>query len=349
MTESEKKKMRAKAAKLSNPKPRELPSGAWRCEVMVNGQRVSFVDEDPTVAYAKAVAVKNGLIKQTKNPSTLTVGEAIDRYIESKNSVLAISTIAGYEKIKRNQFKEIENVKLSSMTRESIQRWVNNLSKTLSPKTVKNAHGLLTAVLGAYLPDLNVNTTLPQKQRTEIVVPTEYDIRLIVTAAQGTEYELYILLAIWMGLRMSEIRGLRWDHIKGNVMRIRRAKVDQGDKVTKTFTSQRDLPIPDRIMKLLEEAPHTSEYVVPQSRHYIYENFQKLCKRAGVSQHYRFHDLRHINASIMLKEHIPNKYAQERMGHATEHMLKTVYQHTMKEETEKVNETVDNYFKALLD
>ena len=148
---------------------------------------------------------------------------------------------------------------------------------------------------------------------------------------------------------MSEIRGLRWDHIKGNVMRIRRAKVDQGDKVTKPFTSQRDLPIPDRIMKLLEEAPHTSEYVVPQSRHYIYENFQKLCKRAGVSQHYRFHDLRHINASIMLKEHIPNKYAQERMGHATEHMLKTVYQHTMKEETEKVNETVDNYFKALLD
>ena len=279
----------------------------------------------------------------------MTVGEAIDRYIESKNSVLAISTIAGYEKIKRNQFKDIENVQLSSMTRESIQRWVNTLSKTLSPKTVKNAHGLLTAVLGAYLPDLNVNTTLPQKQRTEIVVPTEDDIRRIVTAAQGTQYELYILLAIWMGLRMSEIRGLRWDHIKGNVMRIRRAKVDQGEKVTKTFTSQRDLPIPDRIMKLLDEAPHTSEYVVPQSRHYIYENFQKLCKRAGVSQHYRFHDLRHINASVMLKEHIPNKYAQERMGHATEHMLKTVYQHTMKEETEKVNEAVDNYFKALLD
>lgn len=349
MTEAEKKKLRAKAAKLTKPTPVELPSGMWRCQITVNGRRESIIDQDPEVAHAKAVAIKNGFIRQTKNASELTVGEAVDRYIESKNAVLSISTIAGYEKIKRNQFQPIENVKLSSLTRESIQRWTNSLAKTKAPKTVKNAHGLLSAVLGEYLPDLNLHTTLPQKERTEIVIPTEEDIKKIVKASQGTPYELYILLAIWMGLRMSEIRGLKWEHIEGNTMRIRRAKVDQGEKTTKTYTSQRNLPIPGRIMELLKETPHASEYVIPKSRHYIYDNFQKVCRKAEVSQHYRFHDLRHINASVMLKEHIPNKYAQQRMGHATEHMLKTVYQHTMDEETKKVNETVDNYFEALFE
>ena len=41
MTEQEKlwAKRRVKAAKLSGPKPVELPSHSWRCQVMVDGRR----------------------------------------------------------------------------------------------------------------------------------------------------------------------------------------------------------------------------------------------------------------------------------------------------------------------
>ena len=49
-------KMRKKAEKLRAPKPRELPSGAWRCEIMVDGRRISVVEDDPEVAHAKALA-----------------------------------------------------------------------------------------------------------------------------------------------------------------------------------------------------------------------------------------------------------------------------------------------------
>lgn len=349
MTEAEKKKMRAKAAKLSNPKPRELPSGKWRCEIMLNGQRVSIIEDDPQIAHAKALSIKNGVIKAAKNTADLTVGEAVDRYIESKDSVLSISTIAGYKKIKRNQFAPIENIKLGLLTREAVQKWVNSMARNMSPKTVRNAHGLLSASIGEYLPDLNLRTTLPQKERHDIAIPTGDDIKKIVKAVKDTEHELYILLAIWLGLRMSEIRGLKWSDIDGDTLKIRRAMVDQGEKTTKTYSSQRDLPIPGRILELLLSAERTSEYVIPKSRHYIYENFQKVCKKAGVSQHYRFHDLRHINASVMLAQGVPNKYAQQRMGHATENMLKTVYQHTMDEETKKYNERIDAYFSGLFD
>ena len=349
MTEAEKKKLRAKAAKLSNPTPIELPSGMWRCQITVNGKRISITEDDPAIAHAKATAMKNGILSASKNPSELTVGEAVDRYIESKDSVLSISTIAGYKKIKRNQFAQIEGIKLGFLTREIVQKWVNAMARDKSPKTVRNAHGLLSAAVGEYYPDLNLKTTLPQKERHDISVPTTDDIKKIIQTAKGTEHELYILLAIWLGLRMSEIRGLKWFDIDGNTLRIRRAKVDQGEKTTKTYSSQRDLPIPDRIAELLEKQKNTSEYIVPKSRHYIYENFQKICFRADVSQHYRFHDLRHINASVMLAQGVPNKYAQQRMGHATENMLKTVYQHTMDEETKKYNEKIDQYFSELLE
>ena len=52
--------------KLTNPTPVKLPSGSWRCQVMVNGRRVSVVDQDPEVAHANALALKAGLL-QTKS------------------------------------------------------------------------------------------------------------------------------------------------------------------------------------------------------------------------------------------------------------------------------------------
>lgn len=348
MTEAEKKKMRAKAEKLSRPKPRELPSGAWRCEVEVRGQRISVVENDPETAHAKAIAIKNGIVAVAKTPSALTVGEAVDRYIESKDSVLSPSTISGYKKIKANQFPPIEKIQLGLMTQETVQKWVNKMAKDKSPKTVRNAHGLLSAAVSAYYPELNLRTTLPQKERHDIAIPSEDDIKKILQAVKGTKNELYILLAIWLGLRASEIRGLKWTDIEGDILRIRRAVVDEGEKTTKTYSSQRDLPIPQRIKELLETTPHTSEYIVTLSRRQMYFRFQDICEKAGVSQHYRFHDLRHINASVMLAQGVPNKYAQQRMGHATENMLKTVYQHTMEKETQKYNKKIDKYFSDLM-
>ena len=70
-----------------------LPSGHYRCRVMVDGKRISVVDADPNVCQAKAVALKNGLIQAGKRPESLNVGEAIDRYIERKDAVLSPATI----------------------------------------------------------------------------------------------------------------------------------------------------------------------------------------------------------------------------------------------------------------
>lgn len=335
------------------PTPQKLPSGMYRCQVMVDGKRVSVVEADPDVCQAKAVALKNGLIEKTRSPHTLTVGEAIDRYIESKDAVLSPATIAGYKRIRKNALSGIMSTKLSVLTPEKVQREINAMAKSKSPKSVRNAHGLLSATLAEYLPDMVLRTTLPQKRRYEAAIPSDEDIGKILKTTEGTENELPVLLAIWLGLRMSEILGLTWDCVRSGNLYIKQAIVDGENSIptvkgTKTYSSTRVLPIPTYIQGLLEKQEHTSEHIVNISRRALYCRFQTICKRSGVSQHYRFHDLRHANASVMLALNVPDKYAMERMGHATNNMLKTVYQHTMKSKQHEVSSLVDEYFTLKL-
>jgi len=61
-----------------------------------------------------------------------------------------------------------------------------------------------------------------------------------------------------------------------------------------------------------------------------------------------FHQLRHLNASVMLMLGIPDKCAMERGGWSSNGVLKSVYQHTFSEECKLVDERIDGYFDALL-
>ena len=329
------------------PKATKLPSGSWRVSIMLDGQRVSITRSTRQAAEREAAALKSGA-KAAAKQTGMTVGEAVDRYIDSKDAVLSPSTVAGYRRIRSNAFPELMGMPLDKLTPQTVQKAVNNMAKNKSPKSVRNAHGLLSAALSVYRPDMALRTTMPQKQRYDIAIPSDEDISKIMAEAKGGADELPVLLAVWLGLRMSEILGLKWQDVDGNILHIRRALVDEGEKTTKTYSSQRDLLLPEYLKGLLDAAPRDAEHIIPLTRRTLYCRFQALCKRAELTQHYRFHDLRHINASVMLALGVPNRYAQERMGHATDNMLKTVYQHTMQAEQIAVAQKVDQYFTQKL-
>ena len=61
-----------------------------------------------------------------------------------------------------------------------------------------------------------------------------------------------------------------------------------------------------------------------------------------------FHDLRHVNASVMALLNIPDKYAQERGGWKTDTVMKKVYTHTFSTERIMVDDTVDDYFGRIV-
>lgn len=339
------------AKKLTNPTPVQLPSGSWRCQVMVAGKRISVVDDDPAVAHAKALALKAGLLQKETPVSSMTVGDAVDRYIESKDSVLSPSTVAGYKKIKTNDLEGVAGTKLPFLTQEAVQRWVNDLAKKKSPKSVRNAHGLLSAALSVYRPDLVLRTTLPQKQKYDVKIPDLDEMSMILNAAQGSQMELPILLAMWLGLRSSEIRGLTWDCIEGDFIHIKTAIVDgengAQEKGTKTFSGDRRVRLPEYIKEILDRQPHTKDHIVSLSGRAMYNRFSRLCERLGLP-HYRFHDLRHTAASVAMALGVPNTYIQQRMGHKTDNMLKTTYLHTMRSQEDAFAKQIDNTYINIL-
>ncbi len=333
------------------PQAKKLPSGRWYIQVMIDGHRKGQTFDTKKEAVYWAASIKTGAREADRSPQSLTVVAAVDRYIETKDAVLSPSTIRGYRQVKDNLMDGIALIKIRDLTQEKVQRWVNALAREKSPKTVSNAHGLLSAVLKEYRPAMALRTTLPQKVKPDIRIPSEAELKAIFAAAKGTKYELPIVLAAWLGLRQSEILGLTWDCLDNDTLHIRQAIVIGEDgpveKGTKTYSGTRTLHLPAYLKQLFEDAPHRGNHIVRMSGKAIYSGFSRICEKAGVP-HYRFHDLRHVNASIMLAAGIPDKYSMKRMGHATNNMLKTTYQHVIKERESAYDQQIDAYFQDLL-
>lgn len=159
------------------------------------------------------------------------------------------------------------------------------------------------------------------------------------------------MLAICLGLRVSEILGLRWSDIDGEYITIRSAIVQGEDgsveKGPKTTSGFRRVHIPRPVQELLAAAPHTSDHLTELTGHAIYCGFSRICEKAGVP-HYRLYDLRHVNASVMLEAKIPDKYSVKRMGHATPNMLKTTYQHIFREDERLYDDAIEEGLEAIL-
>ena len=101
-----------------------------------------------------------------------------------------------YKRIRKNDIQTIAEIKVSCLTQADIQKEVNLYAKTHSPKTVRNMHGLISAVLRQYRPDFALNTALPKKVRPAIYIPSDDDIRRLLEYVKGTEMELPIFLQL---------------------------------------------------------------------------------------------------------------------------------------------------------
>lgn len=98
----------------------------------------------------------------------MTVGEAINRYISEKSKVLSPYTIKGYNTIRKNYFKSLMDMNLTDLDQRDIQRAIfTEYANNKSPKTIKNAHGLLTAMLSEYRPKFHVSSKLPKVRISE--------------------------------------------------------------------------------------------------------------------------------------------------------------------------------------
>lgn len=332
---------------------RKLPSGKWRVYQYVGMQDGKRRYESFTAATKKEAeyaAAEYMMAKKKKTSAEkITVGTAMDRYIEARSEVLSPSTIRGYKIIRKNNLQGLMDVYLDDLTQEQIQIEISKSASTLSPKTQRNIHGLLSATLREYLPDLVLRTKFSQKKSKKITVPEKEEVKQLLLATRGTALFTAIILGESVGLRRSEMCALTWDDVdfENNQLRINKAMVRnaEGDWVIKDPKSEagtREVDIPNTLTDYLRTLPRKTDRVVPLLPCSVTSLFRLKRDKLGFT--FRLHDLRHYNASVMLAMGIPDLYAMERMGHATTDMLKRVYQHTMNDKRKEVGLQINSYF-----
>ena len=338
---------------------KQLPSGNWRIRVYVGKKPDGTPEYESITARTKKEAERQAALSEyrrgDKAEKGLTVGEVILLYIQNNTNVLSPSSIRKYDSMRRNNFASIQDRFVRDMKPSDFQAFVNEVALDHAPKTVSSICGLLTAAVKAYDSSINITLKKPKPRKKVFVIPTDEQVKQLISEAGPPGMELAFILGAALGLRRSEICALEWEDIDGDVIHIRKAMVQDKKnkwviKSTKTNAGTRDIPAPPQIIEkfnaLKPEKVKPKDYIFDFTPSSITMRFFHVSRQLGINC--RFHDLRHYNASVMLALGVPDKYAMQRMGHATTNMLKSVYQHTINEKEREVADTVNLYLKKLI-
>ena len=339
--------------KKKRPTPRKLPSGRWRCQVRADGKVISVTDDDPKICQAKAMAIQAGAMQKEAKPKSITLKNAIEEYISSKSNTLSPSTVRGYEQVKNNRFKDLMNKNVYNITKRDVQEAVNQESETVSPKTVSNAYGVIRPVLKEYGVDV-FGVSLPRKSKPRKEYLQIDEIGKLIEASQGDKCEIEILLAIWLGMRRSEIIGLCWDCIDDERETITVMRTMVPDKshrmvlkeMTKNKSSNRTLKCPGYIMDKLKERRNgrTGGLVFNVHPDTLRKHIHRVCEKAGVTDT-TTHGLRHTNAAVMQNLGVSTQHAMKRNGWSEERTYKNLYSYAFDSVADRDDEMIDAFYE----
>lgn len=332
-------------------KPSKLPSGSWR----VNAYLGKDIDGKPmrksVTAKTKKEAMQKALaLSANVQVEHMTIREAVERYIESREQSLSPSTIQGYKKALDNQISPISVYMIDGVTNNDLQNWVNSLLRRgYSKKTVYNALGLLKASFKAFNPSMHINVSIGQRERPEILIPTAEEVSSMIGLANN-DLKKAIVLGAFCSLRRGEISYLRYSDLKDGILHVHGDMV-YSDKlwmrkdVPKTSDSDRYINVPLSAIRILGDG-REDEAIYKYTPDDITRGFSRLMKRMGLPYH--FHSLRHFYVSQLYAAGVPKTYIQRMGGWSDSHTLDRVYLHLMAQKKDDVSELAMNVFDNIV-
>ncbi len=330
---------------------KKLPSGKWRCLIftgMENGKRKYKSFTAGTKKEAELMATQYVMDQEAseKNRGILLFKTAMELYNGSKEAILSPYSITSYLTIKKyleSHFTAFCDRNIFDISQKDIQAVINEMARTLEPKTVRSRHGYIVSVLKENGYEKSIKTQLPQKKRPDNYIPTEEEVRRLLEVSKGTELEVPIMLAAFGMMRRGEICALTLDDFTGNLVHIHKNKVrdHNGDfhiKSPKTYSGDRYIELPQFVTDTIRRKGYVTNYL-PDT---ITKNFEILLKRNHLP-HFRFHDLRHFSASVR-HTLVPDVYTMKTGGWASENILQGIYRHALSDREKEMSDKVNDYF-----
>lgn len=278
------------------------------------------------------------------------------------------------------------HIQVADIRPAEVRAWVAALLKHgLSPATVKAIHGTFSRVMNQAILDgitarhPSFGLVLPREGPVEEMHVLEPEQIVSLADSIDPRYRALIFTAAYTGLRWSELVALRAEHLdldKG-VIYVREALVEVNGTLhpgaTKTG-ARRTVSLPDFLVDMLAEQlqryPSSSGHVFTSAqgqplrrnfyqRHYLPALIASsvdaelcLCDSDSCQRRhrplYRFHDLRHTCASLLIAQGAHPKEIQERLGHSTIRMTLDRYGHLFPSLDARLKTGLDDTYRGSL-
>jgi integrase len=295
---------------------------------------------------------------------------------------LAPTTRQGYKvNIEGHIIPHIGHIPLQKLQPMHIQRFYKEKMENgrldgkggLSAKTVMYIHRVLREALSHAVKQQIIPRNVadfvevPKLKKYHATVLNEDGVHTLLEAFKDTNLYIPVLLGVGVGLRRGEALGLQWKDIdsKNKTIHISRSLLptEQGliFHVTKTEGSNRVIVVSNTIINLLNEvqkqqeenknilgeAYNNNDLITcwddgsPINPATFSQYFGRTLKKNNLP-HIRFHDLRHTNATLMLKQKVSAKVASQRLGHSTIGITLDLYSHVLMEMQEEAADKLED-------
>jgi integrase len=290
-------------------------------------------------------------------------------WLKMKKKEVTARTCQGYEMMIGGQIKKFfasRKILLRDLGPEHIEDFYDAMTdEGITNSTALHYHRLIKQALSyAVKKDIlmcNIMDKVDAPKR-EAYIADHYspqEVQRLLTAVKDDQLYIPVLLAVYYGLRRSEVLGLRWRSVsfeENHIViehKVLEEKVNgvvtvNGYDVMKTTSSRRSMPlIPHVADELKKEKARQEEYRRLFGNEYskdrngyvcvdalghsirpscVSARFNMLLKRHGLRQ-IRFHDLRHTCASMLAAAGVPMKQIQLWLGHSNYSTTADIYSH----------------------
>ena len=327
---------------------------------------------------AVAVEVNRGTYTP---PCKMTVWEWLDIWQKDYLGGVKPATVSSYEYCIRLHIKPaLGAARLDRIHPHTIQGFINALE--LAPQTVRHIWMVLHTALEKavdleYIPKNPADKcVLPKMDRVEIKPLDDGKAAALLTAANGTDLEHLVAVALFTGMRLSELLGLTWDSVdvERGTITVDKQLARPEHRAAGLFISPKSgkartlTPAPSVMLELkaqrrrqyemqLQVGPEwdnvhglvfTSATGGPLKQKSVRYHFTRLTAAAGL-EGVRFHDLRHTYAVNAIRAGDDIKTVQSNLGHATAAFTLDRYAHFTESMRQDSAARMEGFIKTVLE
>jgi len=274
---------------------------------------------------------------RAKVPSETTLGKFRTKFLEYAASNPSPNTVALYRQA-FDRFLEINGNKLlSAYTAQHVEMFKTKRLETVSSVKANIDFRTLRAAFNVAMNWELIESNPFHKVKQVRIVPkkpvyfTQDEFKALISAIpdEWTWFRDIVQFAVSTMMRLGEIVNLRWTSID---LEKRLMTIENTNDFNVKTHKARTIPMDDWVYSLLVEKKRLGErvFTFPNGRYlkigYVSSRFKKWVRKAGLSEEFHFHVLRHTGATWLVQADVPIYTVQQLLGHSRVDMTQ-IYSH----------------------